>query len=80
MGFAVMMVIRQALKGVGDTMWTFAITTISSWGIRLPSAWFLGVYLELGLVGIWYALCGEMIIRGTMFFLRFKYGKWAKAI
>ena len=79
-GFAVMMVIRQALKGVGDTMWTLGITTVSSWGIRLPSAWFLGVYLEMGLVGIWYALCGEMIVRGLLFFLRFKYGKWAKEI
>ena len=41
-GFAVMMVIRQALKGVGDTVWTLIITSTSSWGIRLPAAWFLG--------------------------------------
>jgi putative MATE family efflux protein len=79
-GFAVMMVIRQALKGVGDTTWTMIITTVSSWGIRLPAAWFLGVYLDLGLVGIWYALCGEMIVRGALFYLRFQYGKWAKEI
>jgi len=79
-GFAVMMVVRQALKGVGDTAWTFGITTVSSWGIRLPAAWYLGVHLDMGLVGIWYALCGEMIIRGVLFFIRFRYGNWAKAI
>jgi putative MATE family efflux protein len=79
-GFAVMMVVRQALKGVGDTTWTFAITTVSSWGIRLPAAWYLGVHLDLGLVGIWYALCGEMIVRGTLFYLRFRFGNWVKDI
>jgi putative MATE family efflux protein len=79
-GFAVMMVIRQALKGVGDTTWTFGITTLSSWGIRLPVAWYLGVHLDMGLVGIWYALCGEMVIRSLLFFIRFRFGKWAKAI
>ncbi len=79
-GFAVMMVVRQALKGVGDTVWTMIITTVSSWGVRLPAAWFLGVYLDLGLVGIWYALCGEMVVRGTMFYVRFQFGKWTKQI
>jgi putative MATE family efflux protein len=78
--FAVMMVIRQSLKGVGDTVWTFIITTVSSWGVRLPAAWFFGVYLEMGLVGIWYAICGEMLVRAVLFFLRFRYGNWAKQI
>ncbi len=79
-GFAFMMVIRQALKGVGDTVWTMIITTFSSWCIRLPAAWFLGVYLGFGLVGIWYALCGEMILRGGFFALRFWQGGWVRAI
>jgi Na+-driven multidrug efflux pump len=77
-GFAVMMVIRQTLKGVGDTVWTFVITTFSSWCIRLPAAWYLGVHLDYGLVGIWYALCGEMIIRAGLFSARFFQGGWAK--
>ena len=77
LGFAVMMVIRQSLKGVGDTVWTFLITTFSSWCIRLPLAWYLGVHLEYGLVGIWYALCGEMIIRAGLFSIRFFQGGWA---
>jgi len=79
-GFAIMMVIRQALKGVGDTAWTFLITSFSSWCIRLPAAWYLGVYLDLGLVGIWYALCGEMMIRAIFFSLRFWQGGWIRKI
>ena len=79
-GFAVMMVIRQALKGVGDTTWTFAITSFSSWCIRLPAAWYLGIHVELGLVGVWYALCGEMLIRAVLFIIRFNQRGWMKSI
>lgn len=75
--FAVSMVIRQALRGVGDTMWTFAITTFSCYGIRLPAAWLLGIVLEMGLVGVWIALCGELIVRAALFFIRFLHGGWA---
>jgi Na+-driven multidrug efflux pump len=75
-----MMVIRQALKGVGDTKWTFIITTISSWGIRIPAAWYLGVHLEMGLIGIWWAMCGEMMVRAVMFYARFRRKGWVHSI
>ena len=72
------MIIRQALRGTGDTVWVFIITVVSSYGIRLPLAWFLGVYLEWGLPGIWIALCGELGIRAVLFTMRFVQGGWAK--
>ena len=76
--FAASMVVRQALRGTGDTTWVFIITVVSSYGIRLPAAWFLGVYLDMGLPGIWYALCGELGIRALLFMARFMNGGWAK--
>jgi Na+-driven multidrug efflux pump len=75
--FAVSMVVRQALRGVGDTVWTFTITTVSCYGIRLPAAWILGIVLDLGLVGIWIALCGELAVRALLFLARFLHGGWA---
>ncbi|MDP6987470.1 MAG: MATE family efflux transporter [Phycisphaerales bacterium] len=75
--FAVSMVVRQALRGVGDTIWTFTITTISCYGIRLPAAWIFGIVLDLGLVGIWIALCGELAVRAFLFLIRFLHGGWA---
>ena len=54
--FAFMMVLRQSLRGLGDTLWTLLITSFSSWCVRLPCVWFLGIHLDYGLVGIWYAL------------------------
>jgi Na+-driven multidrug efflux pump len=76
--FAITMVFRQALRGVGDTRWTFLITSLSSYGIRLPAAWWLGVHLEMGLVGIWLALSGELAIRAAMFIARFYHGGWKR--
>jgi putative MATE family efflux protein len=76
--FAVTMVFRAGLRGVGDTRWTFLITTVSSYGVRLPAAWFLGVKLELGLEGIWIALCGELVVRAALFAARFFHGGWKR--
>ena len=76
--FAVTMVIRQGLRGVGDTRWTLLITTFSSYGIRLPACWLLGIHLEMGLAGIWIALMGELLVRSLLFSARFLQGGWAK--
>lgn len=76
--FALSMVLRQGLRGVGDTRWTLLITTVSSYGIRLPACWILGVHLELGLAGIWMGLMGEIVVRGGFFLARFLHGGWAR--
>jgi len=76
--FAINLVIRQGLRGVGDTRWTFLITTVSSYAIRLPAAWFFGVYLQWGLTGIWIGLSGELSIRALLFLARFLHGGWKR--
>ncbi|MHC4774773.1 MAG: MATE family efflux transporter [Planctomycetota bacterium] len=76
--FAISMVIRQGLRGVGDTRWTFVITTGASFGIRLPAAWVLGVWAGLGLQGVWLGLCGEIVLRAGFFAWRFLHGGWKR--
>ena len=72
------MVLRQGLRGVGDTRWTLLITSCSSYGIRLPACWLLGIHFDLGLPGIWMALMGEIVIRGGFFLARFLHGGWTR--
>ena len=74
--FGVAMVIRQCLRGVGDARWTFVITTVSSYGVRMPAAYLLGVHLGYGLEGIWYGLCAEFVVRALLFAARFFHGGW----
>jgi putative MATE family efflux protein len=76
--FAITMVLRQGLRGVGDTRWSFLITSGASYGIRLPAAWLLGVSLGLGLKGVWLALCGEIVLRAGLFSWRFFHGGWKR--
>ncbi|MHC5004950.1 MAG: MATE family efflux transporter [Planctomycetota bacterium] len=76
--FASAMVIRQGLRGVGDTRWTLVITTVSSYGVRLPAAWILGVVMGWGLEGIWIGLCGELAVRAMLFAARFLHGGWTR--
>ena len=76
--FALTMIIRQGLRGVGDVRWTLLITFVSSYFIRLPAAYVLGVVMGYGLEGIWMALCGEIVIRGILFGARFLHGGWAR--
>lgn len=76
--FAITMVLRQGLRGVGDTRWTFIITTGASFGIRLPAAWALGVVAGLGLKGVWIGLCGEIVLRAGLFSWRFLNGGWQR--
>jgi len=78
--FATTMVMRQALRGAGDTRFSFLITTASSYGVRLPAAWLFGVALGWGLRGIWIALCGELIIRSILFSARFLHGGWQRVV
>ena len=76
--FALNMIVRQSLRGVGDTKWTLFITTVSSYGVRLPLAWLFGVALGGGLAGIWLGLCSEIVVRGILFTARFLHGGWAR--
>lgn len=76
--FALAMVVRNGLRGVGDTMWILWITIFSCYGIRLPLAYLFGVHLEMGLAGIWIGLCVELVTRGLFFLARFVWGDWAK--
>ena len=76
--FAMAIVLSHAIKGAGDTRSTMIIGYISLFVFRLPAAYLLGIYLDLGLTGVWYGLCGEMVIRGLMFTARFAQGGWLK--
>jgi Na+-driven multidrug efflux pump len=77
--FALSMVTRQGLRGVGDVNATLVITFVSSYLVRLPLAYLLGITLGLGLQGIWMGLCGEIVVRGVLFGWRFLSTAWERA-
>ncbi len=52
---AVQIVANGALRGAGDTRWSFLVQTGIAWFVRLPLAWLFAVTWGGGVVGAWYA-------------------------
>jgi MATE family, multidrug efflux pump len=76
--FATSIVLSNAMRGAGATRSTMLVSSFSVWCVRVPAAYVLGVVMGYGLNGIWFALCGELVLRGTLFGIQFARGKWAK--
>lgn len=77
-GFGTAIVFSAVLRGAGDTLTAMALTYGSTFLVRLPLVYLLGVKLDLGLKGIWYGLCFELLFRGLLFLASFLRGGWAR--
>ena len=53
-------------------------TLASTFLIRLPAVYVLAVVLDLGLNGVWYGMCGEMVVSAVLVGIRFSRGKWTQ--
>lgn len=67
-----------ALRGAGDTLIPSIMNFTSMWGIRITSSVFLAP--RLGLIGVWFAMCGELCVRGVLFLVRLLRGKWVRKL
>ena len=77
--FGSALVLQGAMRGAGDTRMPAILSNVLTWGLRLPLAFLLGYVLEMGLFGIWLALCGELVVRGCVFIARYLRDGWLKA-
>jgi MATE family multidrug resistance protein len=75
---AVAIISEGALRGAGDTRWPFAVETALGWGILVPLAYFVGVFLEHGLTGAWLAATVHIMVLATTLLLRFRSNAWQK--
>jgi len=76
--FAASIVTSGALRGAGDTKIPSFMNLFSMWGLRIPAAGFLAP--RIGLYGVWFAMCGELCIRGVLFLIRLLREKWLDQI
>ncbi len=73
---AVSMTMAGALRGAGDTRWVMQNTTLGTYGVRLLFSYLLGIYMGIGLTGVWVAMAADVILRGFLAFRRFAAGRW----
>jgi Na+-driven multidrug efflux pump len=82
-------IMTGALRGAGDTLWPLLFSIIGLLGIRIPIAYFLCweeihipltdlvvTGMNLGVIGAWYAMVADIVVRSMMVFARFLHGGW----
>jgi MATE family multidrug resistance protein len=61
------------LRGMGDVKMPTIITFLAYWVLGLPVGYFLGVYLNFGVQGIWWGLLLGLLTASILLFFRFQH-------
>lgn len=75
-GRAFNVVMINSLRSAGDVKFPVYIGIIVMWGIGVTFAWFFGIFLNLGLTGIWISFIADEWIRGIFMRRRWKQRNW----
>lgn len=68
------------LRGMGDVKIPTFITFFAYWIVGLPSAYFLGIILDIGINGIWYGLTLGLLTSSVLLYFRSRYIIGAKTV
>jgi putative MATE family efflux protein len=69
-------IIPAGLKGAGDVKYTLIVSAASMWLFRITLGYILCLHLKLGVIGVWFGMYFDWIIRGIAFYIRFKGDGW----
>lgn len=61
------------LRGMGDVNIPTISTFMAYWIVGLPIGYYLGLYLNWGVTGVWYGLVLGLMVSSGLMFLRFQY-------
>lgn len=68
--------LSNGLRAAGDVKFTMMVSIASTIAGRFIFSLLFGIVLDLGVLGIAYAMCFDWFIRGVIFYVRLKTGKW----
>jgi len=71
-------VLGYSLKGAGDAKFTLYIGLVSMWLVAVGMTYFLGVAMNLGLIGVWIAFAMDEWVRGLAMLKRWRSRTWEK--
>ena len=66
----------NAMRSAGDARFTMSVGVLSMWIGRIAMAYLIGVYLGVGLLGVWIAQTLDWVIRSVFYVVRFHGHKW----
>ena len=68
--------LANGLRAAGDVRYTMYVSIFSTIGCRVVFSVLIGIFLDLGVIGIAFAMCLDWMIRAMFFWIRFRRGKW----
>lgn len=66
----------KGLRATGDVKFTTCISLFTTIGVRLVFPVLFAIILNMGVMGIAFAMCLDWTVRGIIFWIRFQRGKW----
>ncbi|MBQ8563907.1 MAG: MATE family efflux transporter [Firmicutes bacterium] len=80
-GFSILMwpsafTMPQALKGAGDTSFVMLVAVGSMWTFRIGCGYLFAKILGFGVLGVWYAMFIDWVVRTAFFVVRYRGDKW----
>lgn len=74
--YGIGVVLANGLQASGSTLYVMIAEVVVNWFVFVPIAYFLGVYLHLGILGAWAALPFYVLIYALVIYLKFRFGNW----
>ena len=68
--------LANGLRAAGDVKYTMYVSIFSTIGCRVVFSILFGICMDLGVIGIAFAMCLDWMIRAAFFWIRFRRGKW----
>ena len=75
---ALLMIVGGALRGAGDTRVPLVLNLVGFLEVRIPGAYWLAYGLGWGLVGAWWAMVADVVVRCALILLRYRHGGWKR--
>lgn len=67
--FGLMVVMEGIYYGLGRTKYTFWVTTLSMWGVRILFTWICVKFWKLGLTEVWYCMIADNVCKALLLVL-----------
>ena len=74
--YATGIVLANGLQAAGKTFYVMMSEVLTNWVLFIPLSYFLGVFLQLGLIAAWSALPIYIIVYSIAIFVKFRWGSW----
>lgn len=79
-GRAINIIMTRSLIAVGDVKTPMIAGITGEWILAFGLSFVFGIVLKMGLEGVWIAMALDECIRGMVYVIRFRQGKWKRLV